>query len=120
MYLSLELYGTLVLSDDNTEDVQGAYSPSNNGRMVLSNEAWRTIVVRNNLNINDIVMFLFHQFGENFTSTKVIHISLWMLYSFRFLATISNSFVMREMTNFVIRSDTDTMGSILLFVLLYR
>jgi hypothetical protein len=74
MYLNLELYGTLVLLDDNTKHVQGSYIPCNDGRMVLSNEAWRTIVARNNLKINDIVMFLFHQFGEQFTSTKAIHI----------------------------------------------
>jgi hypothetical protein len=56
--------------------VQGSYIPCNDGRMVLSNEAWRTIVARNNLKINDIVMFLFHLFGEHFTSTKAIHISV--------------------------------------------
>jgi hypothetical protein len=44
MYLNLKLYGTLVLSYDNTEDVQGTYSPCSDGRVVLSNEAWRTIV----------------------------------------------------------------------------
>jgi hypothetical protein len=72
----LKLYGTLVLSDDNNEDVQGSYSPCSDGRMLLNNEAWRTIVARNNLKINDIVMFLFHPFGEHFTSIRAIHISV--------------------------------------------
>jgi hypothetical protein len=79
MYLNLELYGTLVLSDDNTEYVQGFYSPRNDGRMVLINEAWRTIIARNKLKINDIVMFLFHKVGEHFTSTKAIHISVYVI-----------------------------------------
>jgi hypothetical protein len=80
--------------------VQGTYSPCSDGRVVLSNEAWRTIVAWNNLKINDIVMFLFHQFGEHFTSTKAIHISVDVIWFW--FATRSNSFVMREMINFVI------------------
>jgi hypothetical protein len=79
MYLNLELYGSLVLSDDNTKDVQGSYSPSKEERMVLSNEAWRIIVARNKLKINDVVMFLFQQVAEHFTSTKAIHISMDLL-----------------------------------------
>jgi hypothetical protein len=74
MYLNLKLHGFLVLLDDNTEYVQGSYSPSKDGRMVLSNEAWRTIVARNNLKINNVVVFLFHQVGEHFTLTKAINI----------------------------------------------
>jgi hypothetical protein len=74
-YLNLKLHGTLVLSDDNTKDVQGTYIPCNDGRIFLSDEAWRTIVARNNLKINNSYV-LFHQFGEHFTSTKAIHISM--------------------------------------------
>jgi hypothetical protein len=72
----LELSGTLVLSDDNIEDVQSSYSPCSDGRMLLNDEAWGTILARHNLKINDIVMFLFHPFGEHFTSTRGIHISV--------------------------------------------
>jgi hypothetical protein len=60
--------------------VQGTYSPCSDGRVVLSNEAWRTIVAWNNLKINDIVMFLFHKVGEHFTSTKAIHISVYVIW----------------------------------------
>jgi hypothetical protein len=42
----LKLYGTLVLLDDNTEDVQGSYSPYSDEIKLLNNEAWGTIVAR--------------------------------------------------------------------------
>jgi antitoxin component of MazEF toxin-antitoxin module len=74
--LNLEPSGTLVLSVDNTNDVLGSYSPCKDGRMLLSREAWETVIARNNFKINDTVMFLFHPYGKLFTSTRGITISV--------------------------------------------
>jgi hypothetical protein len=72
----LEPSGTLVLSAGNTEDVLGSYNPCKDGRMLLSSEAWGTLIARNYFKINDTVMFLFCPFGELFTSTGGITISV--------------------------------------------
>jgi hypothetical protein len=44
--------------------------------MLLSREAWATVIARNNFKINDTVMFLFYPFGELYTSTRGITISV--------------------------------------------
>jgi hypothetical protein len=59
--------GTLVLSASNTDDVLGSYSPCKDGRMLLSSEAWGTLIAMNNFKINDTVMLMFYQFCELFT-----------------------------------------------------
>jgi hypothetical protein len=74
--LNLEPSGTLALSTGNTDDVLGTYSPCKDGRMLLSREAWGTVIARNNFKINDTVIFLFHPFGELYTSTRGITISV--------------------------------------------
>jgi hypothetical protein len=74
--LNLEPSGTLALSTGNTDDVLGTYNPCKDGRMLLSREAWGTVIARNNFKINDTVMFLFHPFGELYTSTRGITISV--------------------------------------------
>jgi hypothetical protein len=74
--LQLEPFGTLVQSASNTDDVLGSYSPCKDGRMLLSSEAWGIVIARNNFKINDTVMLMFHPFGELFTSTRGITISM--------------------------------------------
>jgi hypothetical protein len=44
--------------------------------MLLNIEAWGTLIARNNFKINDSLMFLFHPFGEHFSSARGIHISV--------------------------------------------
>jgi hypothetical protein len=74
--LQLEPSGSVVLSVDNTSDVVGQFYPSTDGRMIISPDAWEDFATKKGLVAGQVVMFLFHPYGDIITRRQGVVISV--------------------------------------------
>jgi hypothetical protein len=74
--LNLEPSGSVVLSADNTPDVIGQFYPSTDGRMIVSVHAWGDFAEKKGLAAGQVVMFLFHQYGDIITRRQGVVITV--------------------------------------------
>ena len=74
--LQLEPSGVVVLSVDNTEDVVGQFYHSTDGRMIISPDAWEDFAKKKGLVAGQVVMFLFHPYGDIMARMQGVVISV--------------------------------------------
>lgn len=67
--LAFDPVGTVVLCGNAVEEFHGEYSTSDDGRMVVSMNAWNNFVTNENLQVGQVVMFLFD--GATVRSVKI-------------------------------------------------
>jgi hypothetical protein len=74
--LNLEPSGAIVLSVDNKPDVVGEFYPSSDGRMIISPDAWEDFAEKNGLAAGQVVMFLFHPYGDIITRRQGVVVTV--------------------------------------------
>lgn len=74
--LQLEPSGAVVLSVDNSPDVVGQFYPSTDGRMIISPDAWEDFATKKGLVAGQVVMFLFHPYGDIIARRQGVVISV--------------------------------------------
>jgi hypothetical protein len=74
--LQLEPSGAVVLSVDNSPDVVGQFYPSTDGRMIISPDAWEYFATKKGLVDGQVVMFIFHPYGDIITRRQGVVISV--------------------------------------------